>query len=131
MFKSRKPKRVLLHGSYYATDKDLGINSEVGGHDVFVIKFNKKRDRVKVKTVTSIERNSLENGQRVFKKNKKNTNYPDLIHSGRIIVMPKRDLNTDRLSGINNKGIWISKNKLMKSKFKLKYPKRFHQIIGK
>lgn len=131
MNKSRKAKRVVLHGSYYATDKDLGIESEVGGHDVFVIKFNKKRNRVKVKTVTSIERKDLENGQRVFKKNKKNFNYPDAIHKGQIIVMPKRDLNTSRLSGVNNKGIWINKNKLMVSKFNLKYPKRFHGIIGK
>ena len=42
MNKNRKANRVILHGCYYVTDKDLGINSEVGGHDVFVIKFNKK-----------------------------------------------------------------------------------------
>lgn len=131
MLSSRKPKKVVLHGSYYVTDKDLGIDSEVGGHDVFVIRFNKKRNRVKVKTVTSVERNGLENGQRVFKKNKKHINYVDAIHSGRIIVMPKRDLNTDKLSGINNRGIWINKNKLKKSKYNLKYPRRYHLLIGK
>ena len=128
---NRKVNKVRLHGCYYVTDVDLGIDSEVGGHDVFVIKFSKDRKRVKVKTVTSIERNGLENGQRVFKKNKKHINYPEAIHNGLIIVIPKTDLQTERLSGINNKGIWVNKCKLLKSKYTLKYPKRYHSIIGK
>ncbi len=131
MNESRKAKRVRLHGCYYVTDKDLKIHSEVGGHDVFVVKFSKDHKRVKVKTITSIEKNTLENGNRVFKKNKKHINYPEAIHKGQIVVMSKRDLNTARLSGINNKGIWISKNRLMNSKYKLKYPKRYHGIIGR
>ena len=121
---------VRLHGRYFVKDSDLK-KSETYGHDVFVIKFSKDKKRVKVKTVTFIERNGLENGMRVFKKNKRGVNYPELIHNGVIIVISKKDLNTIRLSGINNKGIWVSVNKLMKSKFNLKYPKRYHYIIGK
>ena len=123
--------KVVKHGCYFAKDKDLGIDSETFGHDIFVIKFSKDRKRVKVKTITSIERNGLENSQRVFKKNKKHINYPEAIYNGEIIVMPKKDLNTQRLSGVNNKGIWISKSKLLESKYKVKYPTRYDKIIGK
>ena len=66
----------------------------------------------------------LENSQRVFKKNKKHINYPEAIYNGEIIVMPKKDLNTQRLSGVNNKGTWIYKSKLLESKYKVKYPKK-------
>ena len=123
--------KIKMHGTYFVRDKDLKIDTETFGHDVFVVKFSKDKKKVKVKTITSIEKNNLENGQRVFKKNKKNINYPQAIHDGQIIVMPKQDLNTSRLSGVNNKGIWINKNKLRKSKFNIKYPKRFNNIIGK
>ena len=122
---------VRLHGCYFVKDKDLGIVTETFGHDVFVIRISKNKKRVKVKTITSIEKNGLENGQRVFKKNKKHINYLEAIHNGTIIVMPKTDLQTERLSGVNNNGIWISVNKLLKSKYSLKYPNRYNGIIGK
>lgn len=123
--------KIVKHGCYFLKDKDLRINSETFGHDVFLIKFSKDRKKVKVKTITSIERNGLENGQRVFKKNKKHVNYPEAIYNGEIIVMSKKDLNTPRLSGVNNKGIWISRNKLLESKYKVKYPIIYNDIIGK
>ena len=126
-----KPKRIRIHGCYFATDDDLKIGDGHNGHDVFVIKESKDKRRVKVKTITSIERKELENGKRVFKKNKKGTNYVEQIYDGIIIIMSKRDLKTRLLSGVNNKGIWISKKKLYTSKFKLKYPKRYHSVIGK
>lgn len=126
-----KPKRVRIHGCYYVEDQDLGIDTGTYGHDVFVIAFSKDKKKVKVKTITSIERKGKENGLRVFKKNKKNNNYVEQIYDGEVVVMSKRDLCTDRLSGVNNNGIWISKKKLYKSKYNLKYPKRYEQIIGK
>ena len=123
--------KIVKHGCYFVKDKDLRINFETFGHDVFLIKFSKDRKKVKVKTITSIERNGLENGQRMFKKNKKHVNYPEAIYNGEIIVMSKKDLNTPRLSGVNNKGIWISRNKLLESKYKVKYPIRYNDIIEK
>ena len=47
----------------------------------------------------------------------------------RLMIFVEGD--TDKLSGINNRGIWINKNKLMKSKYNLKYPRRYHLLIGK
>ena len=125
------PKPIIrLHGCYFVLDKDLKIDTDTFGHDVFVVKISKNKKMVKVKTVTSIERNAEENGVRVFKKNKKNNNYVEKLFSGEIIVIPKKYLNTTRLSGIVTKGIWIQKNKLKKSKFNLKWPKPFEHIIG-
>ena len=57
---------IRLHGCYYVLDKDLKIDSGSYGHDVFVVKISKDKRRVKVKTITSIERNNTENGIRVF-----------------------------------------------------------------
>ena len=129
---SQKKKPIVrLHGCYYVKDIDLGLETETFGHDVFVVRFSKNKKRVKVKTITSIERNGTENGNRVFKKNKKSINYVELIHKGDIIVIPKNDMNTERLSGIYNKGIWVDKSKLMTSKYNIKYPKRYDNIIGK
>ena len=86
----RTPSTIRLHGCYYVTNVDLGIDSFNGGHDVFVIKFSKDRKRVKVKTVTSLERRNLENGIRVFKHNKRDNNYLEAIHNGEIVVMSKK-----------------------------------------
>lgn len=127
---NERPKKIVLHGCYFVKDKDLKIATETFGHDVFVVKISKNKKKVKVKTITSIEKWKPENGQRVFKKNKKHTNYVESIHNGEIIVISKKDLRTERLSGVYNKGIWVNKNKLYKSKFSVKYPRRYNHIIG-
>lgn len=124
----QKPKRIVKHGCYSASNADLGIRDKKGKlmngeHDVFVMTKASKKGYVKVKTVTSLE-SVKKNGERIF--------YApalDEVRKGIIIPIPAKKLNSDRLSGINNKGFWIHKSKLFKPNRSFKFPKKYESLI--
>ena len=121
--------KIKLYKCYYARNVDLGLNDGTPGHEVLTIKWNKSKTKVLVKTITSLEGNTKEGEKRIFKNSKK-----DLIgdiYNGRIIVIPNKDLNTPKLSGVYTKGIWIKVDKLLSNKYNTKFPVRFKKIIGK
>ena len=129
-----KPRKIVMHGCYSASNRDLGIKDKSGRimngyHDVFVVSKATKEGFVKVKTITSIESPSKLGEKRKFKNTKK-----DLVSSmydGTIIVIPNKYLNTPKLSGIYTKGIWISRCKLKDNKYNTRLSKKYRDIIGK
>lgn len=125
---NEKPKRIVLHGCYSATNEDLGIRDRngklmKGEHDVFVVSKSTKDGFVKVKTITSLE-NVRKDGSSSF-----HESALEDIKKGIIIPIPIKDLNSAKLSGINLKSIWIHKSKLRKKNHNFKYPKRYISII--
>ena len=122
-----KPKRIVKHGCYSASNKDLGIKDKngklmEGKHDVFVVSKASKKGFVKVKTITSLE--NVNNG--MFHNSALND-----VKKGKIIPIPVKLLNSSRLSGINRKPIWIHKSKLNKSKYGFKYPLTYNAVVSK
>ena len=120
---------IKLYKVYYAKNEDLGLANETFGHEVITIKWSNDHKRIKVKTITSIEGNSKTGEKRRFKSSGKD--IVQLIHDGDIIVLPKKYLNTPKLSGVYTKGIWIDKNKLIETKYDTKVSKKCFEIIGK
>lgn len=121
-----KPKRIVKHGCYSASNKDLGIKDRngklmEGSHDVFVVSKASRKGFVKVKTITSLEN-----------KNTGTIQYNSLLNikNGRIVAIPDKELNSDRLSGVHRKPVWIHKSKLFKSKFGFKYPRKYNSLIN-
>ena len=122
--------RIVLNNCYLVLNKHLRIkdrNGEVMGgfHHVFVLAKSKDGKKVKVKTITSLE-NVDKEGKRTFRKRSL-----DAVRNGEIIVIPTRLLNNDRLSGINQRSIWVDKKYLQSPKIKFKYPKLFNEVIKK
>ena len=99
--------RVRVNKVYYVANIDLKLDYKVPGHDVLVVKESKDKKRVKVKTITSLESASKQGDKRKIKSSKKD--LIQMIHDGEIIVIPKKYLNTPRLSGVYTKGIWLVK----------------------
>ena len=122
-------KRLSFNKTYYVANKDLGLDDGVPGHEVIIVKISKDRTKVKVKTITSIERPNKEGEKRKFKNTKRDL-VSDL-HSGLIIVVPHKYLNTPKLSGVYTKGIWIKIDKLKPNKYGTKLSKKYREIIGK
>ena len=55
-----KPKRIVKHGCYTVSNRDLRIRDRNGrlmngNHEVFVVSKSSKKGFVKVKTITSVE----------------------------------------------------------------------------
>ena len=120
---------IKLYKVYYAKNIDLGLSNETFGHEVITIKWSRNHKKIKVKTITSLEGNSKSGEKRRFKSS--NKDIVKLIHDGDIIVLPKKYLNTPKLSGVYTKGIWIDKDKLMETKYDTKISKKCFAIIGK
>lgn len=123
-----KPKRIVKHGCYSVSNKDLKIRDKKGNlmngeHDVFVVTKASKEGFVKVKTITSLE-NVKKDGTREFH----NSALQD-VKSGRIIPIPDKQINSQKLSGVSKKGIWIHKSKLFKKNRNFKFPKKYKSII--
>ncbi|MBR2506654.1 MAG: hypothetical protein IKB70_07035 [Bacilli bacterium] len=123
-----KPKRIVKHGCYSASNKDLKIKDRAGKpmkgeHDVFVVSKSSKKGYVKVKTITSLE-NVKKDGTSEFH----NSALSD-VKSGKIIPIPDKQINSQKLSGIYKKGIWIHKSKLFKSNRNFKFPKKYKSLI--
>lgn len=123
-----KPKRIVKHGCYSASNKDLRIKDRngklMGGeHDVFVVSKPSAKGFVKVKTITSLE-NVRKDGTSKF-----HDSALSDVKSGKIIPIPDKQINSKKLSGIYKKGIWIHKSKLFKKNHNLKFPKKYKTII--
>ena len=125
---NQKPKRIVKHGCYSATNKDLGIRDKhgklmKGEHVVFVMKNASEKGFVIVKTISSLE-NIKKDGVREFH----NSALSD-VRSGKIIPIPSKDINSKKLSGINRRGIKIHKSKLHVSNNGFKYPIKYDELI--
>ena len=120
---------IKLFKVYFVKNEDLGLCNESFGHEVLTVKWSKDRKRIKVKTITSIEGNAKNGERRRLKSSKKD--IIQLIHDGEIIVIPRRYLNTPKLSGIFTRGIWIDKNKLIEDKYNTRVSSKYYEIIGK
>ena len=123
-----KPKRIVLHGCYSASNADLGIKDKngilmKGEHDVFVMTKSDKNGFVKVKTITSLE-NVKSNGTKSF-----HENALDDVKNGIIIPIPIKEMNAPKLSGVNRKPFWIHKNKLYKPNRGFKYPTAYSTLL--
>ena len=124
-----KPKRIVKHGCYSATNADLGIRDKngmlmPGEHDVFVMTTPDCNGFVIVKTVTSLE-NIKKDGTRSFHLSALNN-----VKSGLIVPIPDKELGTDKLSGIHRKPIKIHQSLLFKPKNKYKYPIKYDNLIS-
>lgn len=122
-----KPKRIVKHGCYSASNRDLRIHDKHGKlmngeHDVFVMTKASKNGFVKVKTITSLENNKTGTFHESALKD---------VKKGKIIPIPDRIIKSTKLSGVNRKPIWIHKNKLFKANRGFKYPADYNGIISK
>ena len=122
-----KAKRIVKHGCYSVSNKDLKIKDKKsnymnGEHDVFIMKILKK-GYVIVKVITSLE-NIKSNGERTFHGQSLNA-----VREGKIIPIPAKKLNSNKLSGINQKRIKLHKSKLFKPNRNFKYPRDYDSII--
>ena len=122
--------KIKRRGLYSVLNKDLGIKDRQGNpmgglHNVFVIAISKDKKKVKVKTVTSLEHDKGD-GTRVF-----HAGALDGVRNGEIIPIPASSIGTDRLEGINARGVWVSVSKLRKPTLNLKYPKSHSELIEK
>ena len=125
-----KPKRIVLHGCYSASNKDLGIknrNGELmgGEHDVFAMTRSDNDGYVYVKTITSLE-NVKKDGSIAF-----HLSALKAVKVGLIIPIPDKQLNASKLSGVHMKSIKIHKSKLHMPNNQFKYPKRYNSILKK
>lgn len=128
LMSQQKAKRIRKHGCYSASNVDLRIKDKSGKlmkgeHDVFVMTRASKKGFVKVKTVTSLE-NIKKDGTREFHNSALND-----VRNGKIIPIPSKQLNSNKLSGINRQSIWIHKSKLRVANNKFKYPSRYDNLI--
>lgn len=110
---------------FYVNNKDLGITHNPDkGHRVIVVSENKRSDKVKVKTITSLEE---------WDKNKKRFRFNDSklesLISGKILPIPKKDLNSNHYSGIDHRVITIKSSKLSNAWGNYKYPRRYKHLI--
>lgn len=119
--------KVKVNGVYYAKNNDLkikrtdGRTMKTGGHGVIVTSINPKRKTAQVKTITSIVNS---------KDNSKLKDYMiEKIDSGKVLPIPRKDLNSKHLSGIVQKPITIPLSKLGKSSCGFRYPKRYDKLI--
>ena len=115
--KACKPNKI-----FRASANDLKIKNTTKPHDVIVLSVNKKYKTARVKTITSLE--FEDNGKFRFDNEKL-----DKVRSGEIVVVPKKELNTHKLCGINNNVKTIKVEKLYTSTTGSKFPKRFKDVI--
>lgn len=121
----KKPK---VNGVYQVSDKDLKINSSNPNsqHNVIITSINKKRKTARVKTITSLEKRI--GNQYKFKNYKLND-----VKKGNVIIVPRNQINTKLLSGINHNSKVVSLNKLhyKQPNDRTKFPKRYSGLIHK
>lgn len=124
---TKKVKNPKVNGVYQVSDKDLRINTKnPKQHDVIVTSINKKRVTCNVKTITSLE--DHRNGKYYFR-NGQLSNVKD----GSILVIPKNQLNSHKLSGIYHKTITIKLDKLHYKEpgDKTRFPTRYKKLISR
>lgn len=124
---TKQVKKPKVNGVYQAYDVDLKINlNNPSQHDVIVTSIDTKRKIARVKTITSLEKRI--NGFWKFK-NKKLYD----VRNGNIIVIPKNQLKSSKLSGINHNSRTIKLSKLYykEPNDKTIFPKRYSKLIHK
>ena len=121
--------KISFYKTYYVTNEKLKLSEGVPGHQVIVTKLSKNRKRAKVKTLTSLESTSKPGTKRKFKNTKRD--LVDDLYEGRIIVIPNKDLNSPKLTGVFTKGIWINVKDLHRNKYQAKISKRYKKVIEK
>lgn len=124
---TRKVRNPKVNGVYQVSDVDLRINSRnPKQHNVIVTSINKKNKTCRVKTVTSLE--DEKDGKYFFR-----NRQLDNVRDGNILVIPKPQLGTKRLSGINHNGITVGLDKLHYKEpgDNTRFPNRYHNLIHK
>ena len=116
----KKRKFINFNKVYNVDNSDLGINA-YGSHYVIIVWFNKIKQICRVKTITSLEHQSKDkNGNLVFL-NRNGKKYPKFEYDYKALNEAKRgiitpysikQLGTSHWSGIHNKSVVISFNKL-------------------
>lgn len=122
---TKKVKNPKVNGVYQVSDKDLKINkNNPKQHNVIVMSINKKRGTCNVKTITSLEDHS--DGKDYFRNGQLYN-----VRNGNILVVPKNQLMSKKLSGINHKIISIKLDKLhyKETKDKTRFPNRYYKLI--
>lgn len=122
--KVRNPK---VNGVYQVSDVDLRINSRFSDkHTVIVTSINKKNKTCRVKTVTSLE--DKKDGRYVFR-----NSQLENVKDGKVLVIPKTQFKTKKLSGINHIGITVGLDKLHYKEpgDNTRFPNRYHNLIHK
>lgn len=122
-------RHIKKNEIYYASNEDLKIrdsqgNIIPGGHNVIVTSVNNKKGTCRVKTITSLEEKV--NGQWKFKQNKLRD-----VREGKILVVPKNQIRTHHLSGINHSSKSLKQSKLRNNTTSSKFPKRYEKLIHK
>lgn len=124
---TKKVKNPKVNGVYQVSDVDLKINPKnPKKHTVIITSINKKNKTCRVKTVTSLE--DKKDGKYLFR-----NNQLDNVRNGNILVIPKTQLGTKKLSGINHNGITVRLDKLYYKEpgDNTRFPKRYHSLIHK
>ena len=120
--------RYAIKNKIYRADAhDLGLTNTTKPHDVIVVAVNKRKRTCKVKTITSLEKTIIDkygNRKKTFMNHKL-----DDVRDGKILVIPKKEINTHHLSGVHNDVITIKMNKLYLSTTGTKFPRRFKNLI--
>lgn len=112
---------------YYVSNKYLKIQRKdgstmPGGHDVIVLSINKKNNTARVKTITSLEHETSKGIRYDFR-------ALDKAKKGEILPIPIKDLNSSHYSGINHRPIIVSVDRLNKSMYSNRFPRRYKKLI--
>ena len=122
--------RYAIKNKIYRADaNDLGLTHTNKPHDVIVVSVNKRKKKCKVKTITSLEKEIIDqygNKRKAFMNHKL-----DDVRDGNILVIPQKLINTHHLSGINQKELTIKTNKMYLSTTGTKFPRRYKHLINK
>ena len=125
---AERKKAPKVDKIYYALDKDLHIDDgDKGvGHNIIVTSIDKKRKTARVKTITSLEDYDPRAEKWRFRAKTLND-----IKFGRIIVIPKKQMKSARLSGVKHKTIVIpwSAVKDTAPDNPMKFPTRYKKLI--
>lgn len=113
---------ALKNHIYRADAQDLGLTNTKQPHDVIVTSVNKRRKTCKVKTITSLENRN----QTGFLQHKLND-----VRSGNILVIPKDQIKTKHLSGIDHRSKTIKFKRLYFSNTGTIFPRRYKYLIYK
>ena len=121
--------KIIKFGCYSVKNSDLKIKDRKGKlmdgvHNVFLIKKSKNGEKVKVKTITSLE-NISKDGKRRF-----HEGALESVRNGEIIVIPQARIRSKKLSGINRRPIWIKIECLNKPTGNYVFPKEYSSIIS-
>ncbi len=117
---------ALKNHIYRADAQDLGLTNTTQPHDVIVLSVNKRRKTCKVKTITSLEYYSPRDRRWNFILGKLSD-----VRDGNILPIPKGQIRTRHLSGIDHRFKTIKTNKLYFTHTRTIFPRRYKHLIYK